>query len=56
MNSSKRQEALEATIKTTDQPNKRKRKKLTDLSRTRWVARHDALDNFGQPHVIDDVF
>ena len=55
MNSPKRQGALEAKIKLTDQPNRRK--KVIDLCRTRWVARHDALDNFSQLYaVVIDVF
>ena len=42
---------MEAKIKTSEQPNKRK--KLNELCRTRWIARHDALDNYA---VATDVF
>ena len=53
--SPKRQTALEAKIKETEQPNKKKR--LLDLCRTRWVYRHEALENFGQFYeVIVDLF
>lgn len=51
----KRQTALENKIKETEQPNKKRR--LLDVCRTRWVYRHDALENFGQFYeAIVDVF
>ena len=42
-------------IAETEQPTKRKH--LLDLCRTRWIARHEALDNFGQLYeVLVDLF
>ena len=45
-NSPKRQAALEEKIRETEQPNRKKH--LLDLCRTRWVYRHEALENFSQ--------
>ena len=45
-NSPKRQAALEEKIHETEQPNRKKH--LLDLCRTRWVYRHEALENFSQ--------
>lgn len=45
-NSPKRQAALERKINESELPNRRKH--LIDLCRTRWIYRHEALENFGQ--------
>lgn len=42
-------------INATEQPYQRK--KLLDLCRTRWIARHEAMEIFGQFYsVIVDIF